>query len=123
MATETDLATQVMQELLLIDANETPSAEDAAVIIARYHQRLLMLTDEDYSDWMAGSSTADDVIPDAAMPGLIRVMAFEVAPMFGKGRERLIEANGDTWEMRGLAMLRRVMRKKPSYEPVRADYF
>jgi hypothetical protein len=123
MATEEDLASQVLAELHLLDANDTPSAEDQLAIITRYHQRLLQLADDDYADWMAAASTSDDGIPDVAMPGLIRVMAWECAAMFQISKIRLVDPDGLTWENKGLALLRRYMRKKPSYEPVRADYF
>lgn len=117
MATSTDLGTQVLQELGIIGAVDTVSAEDAALISTRYQQRLVGLVDDNYADWDA------DSIPDQAMPGLVRVIAYEVGPAFGAERATLMEKSGETWEDRGLAMLRRYMRKKASYEATPADYF
>lgn len=117
MATINDLAKQVMIELGRLSSGEDPSAEELADIRTRYEQRLVMLADDNYADWDASD------IPAVAMPGLVRVIAYEVAPMFGVARQTLVEANGDTWEDRGLAMLRRYMRQKPSYEPTPMDYF
>jgi hypothetical protein len=118
MATSVDLAKDVLLELRQIEANADPSASDYADIKRRYYQKLEMLLDEDYADWDAES------IPDAAMPGLIRVMAHEVAQMYGVDRRTLIEADGRTTiEDKGLALLRRYMRFRPSFEPTRIDYF
>lgn len=123
MASENDLATQVMRELGLLPSGETPTAEEGADVIARYQQRLLMLTDEDYADWTAGTTTTDDVIPDAAMPGLVQCIAYEVAPMFGVERRTLVDEKGMSWKAQGEVALRRFMRKKPSYERVVTEYF
>lgn len=117
MATQTDMATQVLQDLFVLDGTETADASDAATVVTKYTQRLVMLAEDNYADWDA------DSIPDAAMPGLVRVIAYECAPVFGKDRNKLVEPNGDTWEDRGLAMLRRYMRQKATYEPVPALYF
>lgn len=123
MATENDLAKQVMQELGVLAAGTDPSAEDGTDVLTRYHQRLLMLTDEDCADWMAGSAPTDDVIPDAAMPGLIQCIAYECAAMFEVPKTRLVDEKGMSWKDQGEAALRRYMRKKPSYERVVAEYF
>jgi hypothetical protein len=123
MASETELATQVMRELGLLASEEAPTAAEAADILTRYYQQLLMLTDEDYADWTQGPNVAADVIPDAAMPGTVQIIAYECAPMFGIGKSQLVDRQGRTWRQLGEIALRRYMRKKPSYEPVMADYF
>lgn len=123
MASETELATQVMSELGLLASEQAPTAAEAADILARYYQVLLMLTDEDYADWTRGPNVSADVIPDAAMPGTIQVIAYECAPMFGVPKSSLVDRTGKTWRELGEIALRRYMRKKPSYEPVVADYF
>lgn len=123
MATENDLAKQVMLELGVLAAGTNPSAEDATDILTRYHQRLLMLADEDYADWMAADAPSDDVIPDAAMPGLIQCIAYECAAMFDVSKSRLVDEKGMSWKAQGESALRRYMRKKPSYEPVVTEYF
>lgn len=125
MATETDLAIQVMRELTVLPSGETPSDEERDDVLTRYYQRRVMLEDEDYADWPQGSNITDDVIPAAAMPGLVKVMAYECAPMFGGAelQRTLVDQTGKTWDDLGLIALRRYMRNKPSYEPVRAEYF
>ena len=60
MATQQDLATQVMEELALTPAGQPASAIDYASIVQRYGQKLLYLLDEDYADW------DQNAIPDAA---------------------------------------------------------
>lgn len=117
MPTKLELSRQAMLEIGVTAPDENLSAQDFADVGARYEQRLVMLQEDNYADFEA------DDIPDAAMPGLIRIVAYEIAPMFGVNRKTLVEANGDTWEDRGLAMLRRYMRQKPDYEATRVDYF
>jgi len=123
MATETELVSQVMSELGLLAAEQAPTAAEAQDILTRYYQQLLMLTDEDYADWTQGPNVSTDVIPDAAMPGIVQVTAYECAPMFGLSKASLVDVQGRTWRELGEIALRRYMRKKPSYEPVIAVYF
>lgn len=123
MATENDLVSQVMSELGLLASEQAPTAAEASDILTRYYQRLLMLTDEDYADWMAGATTVDDVIPDAAMPGLVQCIAYECAAMFGVERKSLVDDQGKSWKTLGEIALRRYMRKKPTGERVMAEYF
>lgn len=123
MASETELATQVMRELGLVASEEVPTAAEASDILTRYYQQLLMLADEDYADWVQGPNVAADSIPAAAMPGTVQIIAYECAPMFGVAKSQLVDAQGRTWRELGEIALRRYMRKKPSYEPVIADYF
>jgi len=117
MATQQDLIKQAMQDLGVLGNNEDPSAEDFATAGDRYTQRLEMLVDDNYADWDA------DSIPDAAMPGIRRVIAYEIAPMFGVLKSDLVEPDGKTLEEKGLSLLRRYMRKKASYEETFVDWF
>lgn len=110
MATEHDMAVEVLRELGVIDGAEEPSAEDEQFVITRYRQRLPRLLDENYADWTAAN------IPDDAMPGLRLVIAFDCARPFGRTADEMEEN-------RGLTALARMMRKKATYEPVRPDYF
>lgn len=123
MATQQDLATQVMGELQLLPAGQVASAADYDTISTRYLQKMLYLQDEDYADWDTSASSSTELIPDAAMPGLIRVMAWEIAPQYNVPRSSLVDPKGQTYEDVGLSLLRRYMRMKPSYESIRAEYF
>lgn len=123
MASETELVAQVMNELGLLASEQAPTAAEASDILTRYYQQLLMLADEDYADWVQGNNVSDDVIPAAAMPGTVQIIAYECAPMFGVAKSALVDGAGRTWRELGEIALRRYMRKKPSYEPVMADYF
>lgn len=123
MATENDLATQVMRELGVLPSGETPSDEEASDVLTRYYQRLVMLKDEDYANWDQGASTTAEVIPAAAMPGLTMIVAYMCAPMFGVDKTTLVDSAGTNWDDLGLIALRRYMRSKPTYEPTVAEYF
>lgn len=123
MATENDLARQSMQELGVLPSGETPTDEEASDVLTRYYQKLVMLKDENYADWDQGADATADVIPTAAMPGIIKIVAYECAAMFGIEKTSLVDSNGTNWDDLGLIALRRYMRNKPSYEPTIAEYF
>lgn len=123
MASETELVAQVMNELGLLASEQAPTAAEASDILQRYYQQLAMLADEDYADWAQGANVSADVIPAAAMPGTVQIIAYECAPMFGIAKSSLVDRQGRTWRELGEIALRRYMRKKPSYEPVWANYF
>jgi hypothetical protein len=107
---EHDLAVEVLIELNVIEGEEEPSAADEQLVIDRYRSRLVTLVDDDYADWSANT------IPDAAMPGLRLVIAYECARAFGRVPDASLEDEG-------LTKLARLMRRKATYEPVRPDYF
>lgn len=110
MATQTDLATEVLQELFVLDGGETASASDAALVIKKYTQLHPTLISEGHADWDL------EVIPDAAMIGLTKRVAYECQIRFGKvyPLEKKLEGTAD---------LREYLRLHPTYEPVRATYF
>lgn len=110
MATTTDLATEVLQELHVLDGEETASASDAAKVKTKYAQKLPTLITEGYADW------EEAFIPAGAMIGLVKVMAYECRKAFGKQYEREMY-------IEGLADLREYLRLHPTYEPVIATYF
>lgn len=107
--TISDLVREVLQELRVI-GDETPSPGDAKLVRERYLSRLETLTKDEYTDWEA------EVIPEGAMPGLRRVIAYECATAFAK-------AIPQTLEVEGLHKLRLYMRLKSTHRRVRAEYF
>lgn len=79
--TTTDLATAVMLDLGLIEANETPAAADRAFIVLRYTEGLEELRDEGLVWWEANA------IPLAVFPGVVGYVAVLVSEGFGKPRQ------------------------------------
>lgn len=105
-----DLVQAVLHELRIIAAEETAPPHYAKIVEARYRERLPTLTKDEYADWEV------DVIPDDAMPGLRRVIAYECATPFGK-------AIPPALELEGLRKLRLYMRIKPTYRTTKAVYY
>lgn len=102
------LATHIGEELKVIGAGETLSAEDSAKIQDRIDKARAYLIEEGVCYWPA------DDIPTAVMIPLAKYMAHEVAPMFDLTYERGAE---------GYDELRRHSAKRSSLEPLKASYF
>lgn len=99
MATLLDLTTQALEELRVIAAGETPSAEDLATVTTVYNQHLELWSNENLIDH------SGEVIPARSMPGLALLVANLIARRYGKqkdlervreGRQLLRIANGVT---------------------------
>lgn len=117
--TTTELATEVLTLLGLIDAQEEPSAEDAALIKRAYSDR--------YEEWQIRNLTywAEADIPNAVFRNVARIIADDVATSFGKPPPVEVDENGQTVSMgvKGLRGLRRVIEKKSAKLPVRSVYY
>lgn len=75
--TQADLATAVLKELRIIAADETPSAEDQATVLAKYADMFEEMKDRDVAFWPVAS------IPSAVFGALTKVIAAECAASFG----------------------------------------
>lgn len=107
--TEQDLARAVLQELQTLAAEEEPAPADADLVKDRYRSKLATLIRHNYADWSSGS------IPDEAMTGLVKVIAYECRVPFGKDYSRDLMTEG-------MNDLRKFMGVAPTYEPVKASY-
>lgn len=112
--TRQELATSVMQEMGLLDAMGTPTAEDANLIKKVYDDKLEHWRDEELVYWEA------DEIPNAIFIAIRDCMMLEVGGSFGQpstaeekqAREDLL-----------LKRLRRHMARKPTGTRTMAEYF
>lgn len=110
MATREELAEAVLEELISEDSHQAPNAADSEAVLRRYDRLHVNLTDDNLADWIASGD-----IPDGAMTGLTKIVAYECRRMFGAniGREVYDE---------GMRDLRKFTHDRPTYEPVKADY-
>jgi hypothetical protein len=88
MATLTDLTRDVLEELKVLAAGETPSADDLSLITRRYNQRIHGWTAENLIDH------SGVIIPDKTMPGLTLLMADIVARSYSKRQDPARVAEG-----------------------------
>lgn len=112
MATQADLAKRVLRRLHVLEGGETPSAEDDAAAddaIADVYAEL-------EENGLAYFELSD--IPTAVMPGLIRMVASELAPEFG-AESQLTMAYRDIGER----MIRRVVSKQTDHQVIPQTYF
>jgi hypothetical protein len=76
--TITDLATEVMQELGVLEANDTPSADDALIVQTAYQQWRRSAQNRQIIDWYSD----DEEIPDGAERGVVLCVCNEVPRKF-----------------------------------------
>jgi len=108
--TQSELAKIVLRDVLaVIDATETPNAEDDAAVDAAYADRLEELRDLGLAYWSANA------IPNVVLRPLADLVGSTIAPAFGLPRAPELEANA-------LRALRRHMAKAASGEPTQAQY-
>lgn len=112
--TRQELAVEVMRELGELGASEQPSAEDAALIKARYDDKLEQWRDDDLVYWSA------DEIPNAIFLPIKDVIVNEVRGVFGEPvppEEKILKED---------ILMRRIRRhiaRNATGLPTRAEYF
>lgn len=94
MRTKLELATDVLRELQIIDAEETPTASDTQVTYVgeKYDAKLAELATKGVVTW-TNTDYATEEIPDAVFLILSKIMAPECAPGFGKAVDPAIKAS------------------------------
>lgn len=112
--TKADLAENVMRDLGLIAADESPSALDQKYVIGRYDDLLAEMTDDDMGYWDAGA------IPLEIFSPLTKFVALEVAMAFGvSGTAENIDNARNIY----LRRIRRHTQKKSSRLPTEVEDF
>lgn len=108
-ATRTDLIRQVLEDLTVIDAISNPEANDTAAVDRRADTITSLAKERGLCWW------DEDSIPDYVMPFLVKLVANESAPAFGKPQIDTLSHPG--W--RGLASV----KNTDEITPQRPDYF
>ena len=95
--TLTDMAIAVLQELGVLAAGEAPSAEDDALVKARYERWRVLAAKRFLVDW-----DASDAVPAGAEDAVTLIVAYNCAPAFGLPKDRAMHDEGRTllWEYR-----------------------
>lgn len=76
--TQRSLAENVLRALGLLDALDSPSAEDSSYVVARYNDILAEMSEDNLAYWPA------DVIPLVVFEPLTLLVALSVSPAYGK---------------------------------------
>lgn len=113
--TGNELAKAVMEDLGLLEANESPSAEDNAMIKRRYSNILEEMRDEKTVYW------EDDAIPYEAFEAMVGLMRLVVGPSFGV--PGLVGEDLNNAMEGAKRRLRKRVAKPASGEPTAVDYF
>lgn len=124
MKTKAQLATDVLRKLGVLDALETASAQDAALVEGRYDVKLFELRDMGLAYWPNTGRLVEE-IPDAVHLALVSIMADEVASEFGIPLATETDHHGRpvSRATKGMRALRVHMAKPASGEPTRAIYY
>lgn len=117
--TQLDLVTMALRKLNVVDATESPSAEDDAFADSVYETKRAELIDKGLCYWAANS------IPDVVFLAMVNILAGELATAFGITVPTEMDDNGQAVaiNVRGLRDLRRHMAKREADEPTKAVYF
>lgn len=108
--TSDELAKRVLQNLRVLDALETPRAEDNALVKERYADVYEWLVDEDLAFW------PENQIPGGAMDGLTRLVADVCAEAFDK-------PNDGSRRVVGIQRLTEFAQIRDDGEATEAEYF
>lgn len=112
MATREELAEAVLEELVTEDSHQSAAANDVEAVLRRYDRKYVNLADENLADWDVNGD-----VPEGAMTGLTKIIAYECRMMFGR------DDLGTDYRDEGIADLARFMMRRATFEPVRPDYF
>jgi hypothetical protein len=112
--TTSELATAVLQKLTVLNATETASTEDAALITEVYTDKYAEWQDQELTYWVP------DDIPFPLFRIIVDLIANEVRDEFG---QQQTPEEKQSREQTLLRPLRRHMTKQTSGLPVRAKYF
>jgi len=117
--TKSDLATEVMRLLGLLDANESPSSNDSTLIENAYDDKWEELRLHERVYWDKGS------IPNEVFRAMARIVAEDVAPIFGVQAQPEFDEGGRPVSMgtKGLFDLKRVMAREASGVPTKTAFF
>lgn len=114
MATQADLVKRVLRNLHVLEAGETPDADDDSLIDDCIAQVQAELTENGLAYW------ALSAIPEAVMRGLVVMVSADAAASFmPKAQAREYEAD----RLRGERMIRRVVASPQTDTPIMRDYF
>ncbi len=116
MKSKRDLATAVLRKLTVTSLADTPAPEDSIKADETVQSVLDELVTEDLIvfNYIADLDTA--VIPDSQFNALIDVVAYDLAPNFGKALDIGVRTMG-------INRLRRMILQGYDPIPVEADYF
>lgn len=77
--TKIELVTATLRKLGILDARSTPNAEDADYVTTEYEAMYAFLQNDNRAYW------PEDAIPLSIFQPMVRLIANEVAPAFGRG--------------------------------------
>lgn len=119
-----DATKDTLRKLGVLDILDDPAAEQAALVEARYDDKLEELRDRGLVYWSHDTRTSED-IPNVVFGAIVNIMCEEMAAAFGVQIPTVMDERGQpvSCGTKGMRDLRRHMAKGPSGNATRADYF
>ena len=122
--TKADLSTATLQLLAVLDATESPAAEDAAYVEARYDDLRDELVDKGLAYWPNTNRTTAE-IPAVVFSALTMILAGRCSVTFRVAEPTVTDDDGKQMpaSAKGWRDLRRHLAKPASGRPTPATYF
>lgn len=119
-----DLAKATLQLLGILDATESPSAEDGDYVEARYDDLRSELIDKGQAYWPSTTRTTAE-IPAVVFSAVTMILAGRCAMAFQVAEPTVTDDDGKQMpaSAKGWRDLRRHLAKPASGQPTRATYF
>lgn len=122
--TKKQLSTAVLRRLSIIDPLAEPSNKDAAFVWSAYDAVYARLSARDMTYWKNGGKD-EQLIPNEVFLDIVRIVASDLAPIFGASMEAEMDENGSMLApgVLGMKNLRRIIGRSATDLPTRAEYF
>jgi hypothetical protein len=119
-----DLATATLQLIGVLDATESPSAEDGAYVENRYDDLREELVDKGQAYWPSTTRTTAE-IPAVVFSACTMILAGRCAPAFSVPEPTVTDDDGKQMpcSAKGWRDLRRHLAKPASGNPTSANYY
>lgn len=114
VSTVDDLVTAVLRKLTVIDATETPDAEDLLFVTDAYTKKHAQMVDQDLAYWPVSE------IPNVIFLAVRDLIVNEVREAYG---DAMPASAKEQEEIVLLRPIRRHVNRKPSGNETQADYF
>lgn len=122
--TKNQLVERALLRIGVLDAGESPSAEDNVYVGGEYDALRAKWQDRGLCYWPNTNATTSE-IPDVVFDAVANILAGAIAPAFGEAEPVIPDENGSPMPISAIGYrdLKRHIYKRSSGEPTRAVFY